>query len=162
MEWHWPARSSQCAISQVSTAIRQMDEMTQHNAALVEEPTLPSSRRKPRPRTEPDRVEVFVIEDDTHRQVRPVNDRQFGTAQDWGENTPEQDRVTGEGLPQPGQCRNQARLVRVLTRARLRVTETKAQGHECSHFQPYEQRGVSIRGQYRLSGANRRGPDCGP
>jgi len=36
------------AIIEVTTAVKQVDEMTQHNAALVEETTRPSSRPRTR------------------------------------------------------------------------------------------------------------------
>lgn len=41
-------REQSGALEEVAVAVRQMDEMTQHNAALVEEPMPPSSRPRPR------------------------------------------------------------------------------------------------------------------
>jgi methyl-accepting chemotaxis protein len=52
------------AIAEVSAAIRQMDEMTQHNAALVEEINAAIEQTEGRATELDQLVEVFVVEDD--------------------------------------------------------------------------------------------------
>jgi methyl-accepting chemotaxis protein len=63
-------REQSSAISEVTTAIRQMDEMTQHNAALVEE-TNAAIEQTESQANELDRiVEVFVVDAPARRAVR--------------------------------------------------------------------------------------------
>ncbi|MBU1304473.1 MAG: PAS domain-containing protein, partial [Alphaproteobacteria bacterium] len=63
------------AIAEVTTAVRQMDEMTQHNAALVEE-TNAAIEQTEGQATELDRiVEVFTIDGQSDRQESPVTSR---------------------------------------------------------------------------------------
>ncbi|MFN4211875.1 MAG: chemotaxis protein, partial [Devosia sp.] len=52
------------AIEQVTTAIRQMDEMTQHNAALVEETNAAVEQTEAQARELDEIVEVFVTDDE--------------------------------------------------------------------------------------------------
>ena len=63
-------REQSSAISEVTTAIRQMDEMTQHNAALVEE-TNAAIEQTESQANELDRiVEVFVVDGPARRVLR--------------------------------------------------------------------------------------------
>src|SRR5204862_5029735 len=69
------SRDQASSIEEVNSAVRQMDEMTQHNAALVEE-TNASIERTEEQATELDRiVEVFTIDAETApvqaRSTRP-------------------------------------------------------------------------------------------
>jgi len=63
-------REQSNAITEVTTAIRQMDEMTQHNAALVEE-TNAAIEQTEAQATELDMiVDVFVVDDSGRRPIR--------------------------------------------------------------------------------------------
>jgi methyl-accepting chemotaxis protein len=67
------------AIAEVAAAVRQVDEMTQHNAALVEE-TNAAIEQTENQAVELDRiVEVFVMEDEPVRRTQP-NERGRGAA----------------------------------------------------------------------------------
>jgi len=80
------SRSQSSAIGEVTTAVRQMDEMTQHNAALVEE-TNAAIEQTEAQATELDRiVDIFVLADrprsysvPSSRAARPAKARAYRT-----------------------------------------------------------------------------------
>jgi methyl-accepting chemotaxis protein len=81
------SRAQASSIDEVNTAVRQMDEMTQHNAALVEE-TNAAIEQTEAQATELDRiVAVFSMEDDVkstspeRRRPAPLNSRGMKPAQ---------------------------------------------------------------------------------
>jgi methyl-accepting chemotaxis protein len=64
------SRDQASAIEEVNSAVRQLDEMTQHNAALVEE-TNAAIEQTEAQATELDRiVDVFAIDDGTQKPQR--------------------------------------------------------------------------------------------
>lgn len=58
------------AISEVNTAIRQMDEMTQHNAALVEQTNAAIEQTEGQASRVDNLIEVFVVDGTTHPIVK--------------------------------------------------------------------------------------------
>jgi ferritin-like metal-binding protein YciE len=66
------SRDQASAIDEVTSAVRQMDEMTQHNAALVEEINA-SIEQTESQANELDRiVDIFTIEDGAQRPAPPA------------------------------------------------------------------------------------------
>ena len=93
------------AIGEVTTAIRQMDEMTQHNAALVEE-TNAAIEQTEGQANELDRiVDVFVVNGTARRTTART------------EATPQRPTVKPQGLPDARQHRGRPGLERVLASA---------------------------------------------
>ena len=68
------SREQASSIDEVNTAVRQMDEMTQHNAALVEETNAAIEQTEAQARDLDTIVDVFVIDghDKQMRDSRPA------------------------------------------------------------------------------------------
>jgi methyl-accepting chemotaxis protein len=73
-------REQSGAISEVTTAIRQMDEMTQHNAALVEETNAAIEQTEAQARELDQIVEVFVVDNAAPGAARSQPARRAGPA----------------------------------------------------------------------------------
>jgi methyl-accepting chemotaxis protein len=68
-------REQASAIAEVSTAMRHMDEMTQHNAALVEEMNAAIEQTETQASRVDGLVDVFVVEDTPFRAAAPTQRR---------------------------------------------------------------------------------------
>ena len=67
------------AIEEISAAVRQMDEMTQHNASLVEQTNAAIAQTEVQARRLDAVVDVFSVETSDAAQLRGVGDRNIAT-----------------------------------------------------------------------------------
>ncbi len=96
------SREQASAIEEVNTAVRQLDEMTQHNAALVEETNAAIEQTEGQANDLDRIVAVFTLGDnDSVPAAAPVAERREGAA---GES-----QSRGADLPEPRQYRAQGR-----------------------------------------------------